>query len=43
MHTINNQPVPSTMHQPIPQHVPSTSASTMHQICTNHASNTHKI
>jgi hypothetical protein len=35
------------MHQPctkpIPQPVPSTSASTMHQICTNHASNTHKL
>jgi hypothetical protein len=32
------------MHQPvqIPQPVPSMSASTMHQICTNHASNTHK-
>jgi len=29
--------------KPIQQLVPSTSASTMHQICTNHASNTHKV
>jgi hypothetical protein len=26
------------MHQPVPQHVPSMSASTMHQICTNNLS-----
>jgi hypothetical protein len=48
---LSKQPVINLYHKQVHQPftnlylnpVPSTSASTMHQICTNHASNTHKL